>query len=88
MDLIIRQDGMSEVQVQRNIESMEMMGEFFGDIVDSITAFAPSDLEEVFLFQRGEKSLLLRGKGDKYSGGFLVIDRPRKKEKKSRVKIV
>jgi len=91
MDLIVERARMSEVQLKRTAENLEAMAAFFGDIVSSITASAPNYSEEVFLLKRGEKSLTLRCKGDRSDGGFLVIDVPKKKEKKekkSSVKIV
>jgi hypothetical protein len=91
MDLIIERARMSEGQLKRTTENLEVMAAFFEDIVSSITASAPNYLEEVFVFKRGEKSLTLRGEGNKFDGGFLVVDVPKKKEKKkkkSSIKIV
>ena len=89
MDLIIKQDGMSEVQVKRSTENLEAMADFFGDSVDSITVSAPNPSDESFLFKKGKKSLTFRCKGDRFSGGYLVIEIPnKKKEKESRVKVL
>jgi len=80
--------GMSGVQIERTRENLEAMLDFFGNSIDLITASAPNTSEEVFLFEKGEKILTFKCKGDRYEGGYLVIEAPKKKKKKSRVQVL